>query len=166
MEEKFPRNFSATEIRTAYHVLFRKMSLQDTILERSYRTQSLEYRLAFTELISIEKALKFDLRLDFGFKGCFDPICVLNRFVEEMSLLSQKSRNNVELEFIPKQTIVDLQPSEMFKDVMGRQVLRFQEMNGPVFWPMMRVRKDCCLMLLVCYLRTEYLWIPLNKFKV
>jgi hypothetical protein len=68
VEEKFPRNFSATEKCTAYHVLFGKMSLQDTILERSYRTQSLEYRLAFIELISIEKALKFDLRLDFGFK--------------------------------------------------------------------------------------------------
>ena len=73
VEEKFPRNFSATEKCTAYHVLFRKMSLQDTILERSYRTQSLEYRLAFIELISIEKALKFDLRLDFGFKVCFPP---------------------------------------------------------------------------------------------
>ena len=60
-------------MHTAYHALFRKMSLQDTILERSYRTQSLEYRLAFIELISIEKALKFDLRLDFGFIICFWP---------------------------------------------------------------------------------------------
>ena len=58
-------------MHTAYHALFRKMSFQDTILERSYRTQSLEYRLAFIELISIEKALNFDLRLDFGFKICF-----------------------------------------------------------------------------------------------
>ena len=58
---------------TAYHVLSRK----NVPSRYDFRTvvPDTEFRIPFSfiELISIEKALKFDLRLDFGFIICFPP---------------------------------------------------------------------------------------------
>jgi hypothetical protein len=44
--------------------------------------------------------------------------------------MSGNNSKVVEVEFLPKQTVLDIQPSEIFKKFMGRQEFHSPEMNG------------------------------------